>query len=38
MSSFSINKRDPERAKSIHEVRKRLKSTTEIMRKNKEEN
>lgn len=33
MSTLSMNRADPERAKSIHEVRRRLKSTSEIMKR-----
>jgi hypothetical protein len=36
MSTFSMDRGDPERAKSIHEVRRRLKSTSEIMKRKEE--
>lgn len=36
MSTFSMERGDPERAKSIHEVRRRLKSTSEIMKRKEE--
>jgi hypothetical protein len=33
MSTLSRDRGDPERTKSIHEVRRRLKSTSEIMKR-----